>query len=359
MKPDERQFYARHFSLAEVGETGQQRLKQSRVLVIGAGGLGCPALQYLTAAGIGQLTIYDGDRVELSNLHRQPLYRSDDVGKWKAKCAAARCLEQNPWIRVEGVANWITPNNIEALVHTHDLVIDCTDNLATNALIHDACYLARTPLIAAAIHRFEGIIHRYTFDNERQACARCLHPDIAGPAHVDSCAERGVIGALPGIFGAMQAEIALHHVLRIETLPHAVSWIMDLKTMQARQISWSQRQDCPLCAASKFPSLVELHPNEPNVIITSLDTMNANAKLIDIREKEERVAAPLPPQLASEHRPLSSWKSTQLFKHQPYILLCAKGKRSEHLAKKLRREGYAQVFSLKGGIDTLTGYLNT
>ncbi len=354
MQPDERQFYTRHFSLAEVGETGQQRLKQSRVLVIGAGGLGCPVLQYLTAAGVGQLTICDGDHVELSNLHRQPLYRSDDVSKWKATCAVTRCHEQNPWVRVDAVTTWITSENIEVLVRTHDLVLDCTDNLATNMLIHDACYLGRIPLIAAAIHRFEGIIHRYTFASKRQACARCLHADIAEPASVGSCTERGVIGALAGVFGSIQAEIALHHILKIETLPHTTSWIMDLKTMQTRLIGWSQRKDCALCAASKSPSLAELHPNEPNVIITSLDTLDAKkARLIDVRETEERVTTPFPSQLASEHRPLSSWKSTQLLKHQTYILLCAKGKRSEHLAKKLHREGYTKVFSLKDGIDAL------
>ncbi|GJL73370.1 MAG: hypothetical protein NMNS01_25690 [Nitrosomonas sp.] len=353
MQPDERQFYARHFSLAEVGETGQQRLKQSCVLVIGAGGLGCPALQYLTAAGVGQLTICDGDRIELSNLHRQPLYRPDDTGKWKAKCAVARCLEQNPWITVKAVTTWITAENIEALAHAHDLVLDCTDNLATNVLIHDACYLTRTPLITAAIHTFEGIIHRYEFNRKHQACARCLHSDIAQPAPVDSCAERGVIGALPGIFGAMQAEIALHHLLEIKTLSNATSWIMDLKTMQSRQIGWSQRQDCPLCAASKPPSLNALHPNEPDVNITSLDTVGANARLIDIREIEERITAPFPSQFASEHRPFSAWQNTFLPMHRPCILLCATGKRSAYLAKKLHQEGHTQVYSLKGGIDAL------
>ena len=353
MQPDECQFYTRHFSLAEVGEAGQQRLKQSRVLVVGAGGLGCPVLQYLTAAGVGQLTICDGDHVELSNLHRQPLYCPDDVGKWKAKCATARCLEQNPWIKAEAVTTWITLENIEELVGAHDLVLDCTDNFVTNALIHDACYLACTPLIAAAIHTFEGIIHRYMFDSERQACARCLRPDLAEPTGVGSCAERGVMGALPGIFGSIQAEIALHHILKIETLPHATSWIMDLKTMQTRKIGWSRRKECALCAASKLPSLTVLHPSEPEVNITSLDNVDAKARLIDIRETEERVATPLPSQLASEHWPLSTWRNTRLLKHQHYILLCTKGKRSEQLAKNMRLEGYAQVYSLKGGIDAL------
>lgn len=350
MQSDERQFYARHFSLAEVGEAGQKRLKQSRVLVLGAGGLGCPALQYLAAAGVGQLTICDGDHVELSNLHRQPLYRPDDIGKWKSACATARCLEQNPWIKVKAVTAWISPENIEKLVCAHDLVLDCTDNLTTNALIHDACYLACIPLIAAAIHTFEGIIHHYTFDSERQACARCLRPNLAESTGIGNCSERGVLGALPGIFGSIQAEIALHHILKIVTLPHATSWIMDLKTMQTRKISWSHRKDCLLCAVSRPPSLAALHPKQPNVTITSLDV---NARLIDIRETEERVTTPFPSHLDSEHWPLSTWKNTRLLKHQRYILLCAKGKRSEYLAKKLRRDGYTQVYSLKDGIDVL------
>lgn len=354
MEPDERQFYARHVSLTEVGEAGQQRLKQSRVLVIGAGGLGCPALQYLTAAGVGQLTVCDGDKVELSNLHRQPLYHPTDAGQWKAKCAADRCLEQNPWIKVETVTTWITPKNIEEMIHAHDLVLDCTDNLATNRLIHDACYLAGIPLIAAAIHRFEGIIHRYAFNHQRQACARCLRPDIVTSADIGNCAERGVMGALPGVFGTIQAQIALHHLLEIETLPHATSWIMDLKTMQTRMLGWDQRENCPLCAASKLPPFAVLHPNEPDVNIPSLDGMDANARLIDIRETDECVSTPIPPQFASEHRPLSTWQNKPLLQHQRYILLCAKGKRSEQLAKRLRLEGYAQVYSLKGGIDAIS-----
>jgi len=353
MQPDEHQFYARHLTLAEVGEAGQQQLKQSRVLVVGAGGLGCPALQYLTAAGVGQLTICDGDHVELSNLHRQPLYYPDNVGELKAKCATARCLEQNPWIELEAVTTWITPENIEELVHAHDLVLDCTDNLATNILIHDACYLACIPLIAAAIHKFEGIMHRYMFDNERQACARCLRPNLAEQTDVGSCTERGVMGAIPGIFGSIQAEIALHHILKIETLPHATSWIMDLKTMQTRKIGWSQRKDCTLCADSNPPSLAVLHPNKPEVDITSLDIVDIKTRLIDIRETKERVAITLPPHLTSVHWPLSNWRNTRLLKHRRYILLCTKGKRSEHLARKLRREGYTQVYSLKDGIDTL------
>jgi len=353
MKPDEHQFYLRHFSLTEVGEEGQQRLKQSRILVIGAGGLGCAALPYLAAAGIGKLTVCDGDQVELSNLHRQPLYCPKDVGQWKADCAALRCTEQNPWIQVKGEVTWVTAENIEELVQGHDLVLDCTDNLDTNLLIHDTCYLSGIPLVAAAIHRFEGIIHHYEYDHCRQICKRCLWPDGAMPTGVGNCADRGVIGALPGVFGILQAQIAIHHLLKIAPLPHATSWIMDLRTMQSLSIGWMQREDCPLCAAHETLSLAVLHPDERDSDIASLKDVDASARLIDIREPEERLIQPVSVQRNVEHKPLSMWNSHCLEKHQCYVLLCAKGRRSKQLARKLRLEGYTQIYSLKGGADAL------
>ncbi|CAE6508082.1 putative adenylyltransferase/sulfurtransferase MoeZ [Nitrosomonas nitrosa] len=354
MKPDEHQFYLRHFSLAEIGEEGQQRLKQSRILVIGAGGLGCAALQYLAAAGIGQLTVCDGDQVELSNLHRQPLYRPKDIGQWKSDCAAFRCAEQNPWIQVKGETAWVTAENIEELVQDHDLVLDCTDNPGTNLLIHDACYLSSIPLVAAAIHRFEGIIHHYEYDHSRQTCKRCLWPDGGISTEVGDCAGRGVIGALPGVFGILQAQIAIHHLLRIETLPHATSWIMDLRTMQSRSINWEQRENCSLCTTQEVLSLSALHPHEQDSDIAALEDVGTSVRLIDIREPGERLIQPLSVQLNVEHKPLSTWNSQCLEKHQSYVLLCAKGRRSKQLAQKLRLEGYAQIFSLKGGVDALT-----
>lgn len=203
--------YARHIVLPEIGGLGQQVLLASRVLVVGAGGLGSPALLYLAAAGVGHLTVVDPDHVSLDNLQRQVLYATDRVGRPKATSAAERLHALNPDIRVEPVAERLTAANALALIGRADLVLDGSDSFATRYLVNDACYLADRPLVSAAVLRFEGQLA--VFAGAQAPCWRCLYPTPPDPGLVPSCAQAGVLGAVAGVMGALQATAALKRLL--------------------------------------------------------------------------------------------------------------------------------------------------
>lgn len=352
MSNREAEFYIRQTSLADIGSEGQAALKASRVLVIGVGGLGCAAASYLASAGVGRLTLCDGDTVDYSNLHRQPLYSPEDENKQKAIVAAAKLRLQNPWVTVEAITQHASIKTIEALLTRHDIVLDCTDNLASNALIHDACYLHKTPLIAAAIHTFEGILHRYQFDQTQQVCGRCLQAVWKQPDGIGNCAERGVMSALPGVFGTMQAQVALHHLLKLETLSHGTSFTMDMRNMQTQLLAWDANPACPLCMQTPTPDLSSFHDDESELWVMSVDAI-ADAIIIDIRETEERSVQPAPKQFSNLAHPLSVWQNSFLDNTSPTILFCATGKRSLNLVKQLRQQGFGNVYSLHGGIKNL------
>ena len=204
--------YARHLALPEVGLEGQVRLKAARVLVIGMGGLGCPAAQYLAAAGIGQLTLADDDRVELTNLQRQPLYAEGDLGLPKAEVASTRLRALNSAIRIEALVERITASNVMELVQQHDLVLDGTDSLIARYLLADGCHLAGVPLVHGALRRFEGQVALFP---PQGPCYRCLFPRPPPPEAIDDCATAGVLGAVPGLLGSLQALEALKWLLGI------------------------------------------------------------------------------------------------------------------------------------------------
>jgi sulfur-carrier protein adenylyltransferase/sulfurtransferase len=244
MRANETEFYERQINVDEIGLAGQKRLANSKVLVIGAGGLGCPALQYLVSAGVGQITIVDADCIDLNNLHRQPIYHIADVGQAKALVVADKLSKQNPYIQITPLIDAFSLYNAEELVTSHDVVLDCTDNFETNYLIHDSCQKLKTDCIMASIHNFEGIVHRYVFSQLNSPCLRCRAPEIPRAGCVGSCVQRGIISTLPGIFGCIQAQVLLHHILKIETLAHACSWIFDLRNMQSTQLAWSTNKSC-------------------------------------------------------------------------------------------------------------------
>jgi len=237
----ERERYGRHLLLPELGEAGQERLKAARVLLVGAGGLGSPAALYLAAAGIGTLTIVDHDRVDLSNLQRQVLYDSGDVGAPKAEAAARRLRALNPGTRVDARVLRVDAGNVLELVAGHDLVVDGSDRLPTRYLVADACVLAGKPLVSAAIHRFEGQAFSY---RPGAPCYRCLFPESARAA-APSCAEAGVLGVLPGILGSVQAAEAIKLVAGIGT-----PLLGRLLTFDALEMRWQEFRS--FCAAMCF-----------------------------------------------------------------------------------------------------------
>jgi len=202
--------YARHIVLHEVGGPGQARLKAARVLVVGAGGLGAPVLLYLAAAGVGTLGVVDDDTVTLSNLQRQVIFATDDIGQLKAECAGAAVARLNPHVAVEAHAVRLTAANALDLIGRYDLVADGSDNFATRYLVSDACFFAGKPLVTAAVGTFDGSLttiraHETRADGTRNPTYRCLFPQPPPAGTVPACAEAGILGALPGVLGSLMA----------------------------------------------------------------------------------------------------------------------------------------------------------
>jgi molybdopterin-synthase adenylyltransferase len=242
---DERERYARHLMLEGVGEEGQERLRAGRVLVIGAGGLGSPAAQYLAAAGVGSIGIADGDRVELSNLQRQIIHGSSDLGRPKLLSARDRMLEINPGIQVETIGEWLTAENIGGIVGRYDFVLDATDNFEAKFLINDACLAAGTSYSHGGILRFRG--QTMTVIPGKSTCYRCIFPEPPEPEVALSCSKAGVLGVLPGVIGAIQATEAVKFLLGIGELLTSRLLTYDLLTMRFREVALGRNPDCPVC----------------------------------------------------------------------------------------------------------------
>ena len=248
---DQIQRYARHIILPEVGGTGQERLLGSRVLVVGAGGLGAPVLLYLAAAGVGTLGVIDDDTVDLSNLQRQIIHDTAAIGVTKVDSAAARISAINPDVTVERHHARLAANNALALVDGYDIVADGSDNFATRYLVNDACYLSKRPLVSAALLRFDGQIATFkAHEGPPHPCYRCVFPEAPPPGTVPSCSEAGVLGALAGLVGSMQAVEVVKELLGIgESLSGRLLMIESLAS-QFRKLTVPRDPDCPLCGTT-------------------------------------------------------------------------------------------------------------
>ncbi|UTF53242.1 SAMP-activating enzyme E1 [Natronosalvus rutilus] len=253
LDPTQLDRYSRHVIMDEVGPEGQQRLLEGSVLVVGAGGLGSPAIQYLAAAGVGRLGIVDDDVVERSNLQRQIIHGDDDVGRPKVDSAADYVAQLNPDVTVEKHEQRLTPANVADLVADYDVVLDASDNFATRYLLNDHCVLSGTPLSHGAIYRFEGQIT--TFDNRNRGaetestppCYRCLFPEAPEPGTVPDCATTGVLGVLPGTVGCIQATEVVKLLLeKGETLEGRLM-LYDAMGMTFETVEIRHNPDCPVC----------------------------------------------------------------------------------------------------------------
>ena len=346
MEPD----YSRQRLLKEVGAAGQARLAASRVLVVGAGGLGVPVLQYLAGAGVGTLGIVDDDRLAASNLHRQPLYARADVGLPKAELARASLGALNPAVNVEVIGTRFTAANALALVSRFDLVIDCADNFRTKFLVNDAAVLAGRPAVFASVYQYEGQLQVYRPD-AAHACLRCLWPDALQDGVVGNCAETGVLGPVPGVLGSLQSLLALKILLGIDGQLAGELMLLDLANLTSTKIT------APRCAACVAPGCSRIHSITPqeNTMEVSFPTLAAaraaGYEVIDIRNDDEVAAIPsgarhIPmPQLLADPSPVAAGG--------PYLLMCAGGKRSLATAQKLAAQGI-HVKSLIGGVGALT-----
>ena len=256
---EQAQRYARHFVLKEIGVAGQERLLQSRVLVIGAGALGSSALMYLAAAGVGVIGICDGDRVELSNLSRQIIHRQSDIGTLKTESAKRALIELNSDVTIQLISERVTPDNIEAVISPYDFILDCTDRFETKFLINDACVLMEKPFSHAGAVRFEG--QAMTYVPRRGGCLRCVLSGV--PENAASCAEAGVLGSIPGILGCIQATEAVKYLLGAGELLTGRVLHIDGLTMRTQTINiGAADENCPVCGKEKASFSILQHRGE-------------------------------------------------------------------------------------------------
>ncbi|MEZ0325694.1 MAG: ThiF family adenylyltransferase [Fimbriimonas sp.] len=331
-------FYSRQIRLPEVGEEGQNRLKHARVLVIGAGGLGCPAMLYLAGAGVGHLGVADGDQVDPSNLHRQPLYQASDIGSPKTHLAAERARSLNPFIDVREHHSRITARNAESTLSEYDLILDCTDNFKAKFLLNDTCVRLGKQLISASVDRFDGQLLAISSEGP---CMRCLWPEAPEDGCVGSCEDDGVLGYVPGVLGALQAGEAIKCILGLGL--YGVLTLVDLRDVTTSQVKLRKNPDCPTCGEGT-PAIRD------GLFVSDLHSTDL---IIDIREPYETIVQPLN---RVKQMPMSNFDVTDkaLKEANRVILVCAKGLRSAHLAVHLRQMGLTNVFSYDGGASDIS-----
>lgn len=334
--------YRRQTILPEVGEIGQEKLKNARVLVVGAGGLGCAALPYLAAAGVGTIGICDGDLVEPSNLHRQVLFGPADRGLAKAEIAAQSIRRLAPWTRVIVLDRRLDAEAAATVVSQFDLVIDGTDNFAAKFALNDACVAQGTPLVQASLHRFQGQLLVVDPSSEG-GCLRCMWPEAPYDGCVGTCAEEGVIGVVPGVFGVLQANEAIKLILGLPGVLSDRLLLLDLQDYEQRKVSRKRRPDCPVCGVSSPVDQID-------VSLAQVQRLGLSA--IDIREADEE--GDIPQSIQAVKAPLSDLERLVETTRTagPCVLICAHGIRSAKAARWLRGYGI-EAHSLVGGVEAL------
>ena len=363
---DEIKRYSRHLIMPEVGVDGQRKLKAAKVLCIGAGGLGSPVAMYLAAAGVGRLGLVDFDVVDFSNLQRQILHGTPDVGRSKLASAKDRLHALNPEIQIDTHETALSSQNALQLFEPYDVIVDGTDNFPTRYLVNDACVLLGKPNAYGSIFRFEG--QASVFATKDGPCYRCLYPEPPPPGLVPSCAEGGVLGVLPGIIGVIQATETIKLILGIGEPLIGRFLIFDALRMKFRELKLRKDPDCPVCGT--HPTVTQLidyeqfcgvTPAAPESItvnnateITSVELkqrMDRGEKptIVDVREPNEYQICRIP---GSELIPLGDVPKRfgELDPNEEVIVHCKSGVRSARAADFLRSVGFKRVLNLKGGI---------
>jgi adenylyltransferase/sulfurtransferase len=345
--------YSRQVALREVGPQGQAKLRAASVLVVGAGGLGVPVLQYLAGAGVGRLGIVDSDRLEPSNLHRQTWYTLAECGREKAALAAARVRALNPEVRVETHALRLDATNAGQLVQGYDLVLDCTDNFSSKFLLNDVALRSGKPVLFASVYQYEGQLQLVAGD-DASPCLRCVWPEATRDGLVGNCAEAGVLGPVPGVFGSLQALEALKLLLGLPGLAGNEMLIFDLITLSTQRLRARRASGCVAHQRAASPAAPLLVAESPDVQFGSVEeAAAAGYTIIDVRDMHERQAEPVP--AGSLHLPMTKLltEAVNLDLEGRYLLVCATGRRSSAAADLLRSQGFRACRSLRGGLKGL------
>lgn len=351
--------YSRHLILPEIGLEGQERLKKAKVLVVGCGGLGCPLLMYLTAAGVGHIGLIDDDVVDASNLQRQVLYTVDDIGLAKVDCAKRRLKALNPHVEFTTYKTRLTSENALKIFEAFDLVADGTDNFPTRYLVNDACVLSGKVNVYASIFRFEGqasVFNLLEKDGDRGPNYRDIFPSPPPPGMVPSCSESGVFGVLPGIMGSIQANEVIKLITGVGEPLSGKLFLFDSLDFTSRIMKLKKN---PLTVISelvdyeRFCGLKHAEQNkEPfEISVQELSKWKNEEKqfqLIDVRESYERNIV----DISGELIPLGMLENSleKIDPKLPIVIYCRSGKRSLHALEILKKAGHKNLFSLKGGI---------
>src|SRR5947209_4634223 len=356
--------YSRHLIMPEVGMEGQQKLKAARVLCIGTGGLGSPLALYLAAAGVGTLGLVDFDVVDFTNLQRQIIHSTSDVGRKKLDSAAEKIEAINPFVDVVRFDTRLSSDNALRIFEDFDIIVDGTDNFPTRYLVNDACVLTGKPNVYGSIFRFEG--QASVFWAERGPCYRCLYPEPPPPGLVPSCAEGGVLGVLPGIIGAIQANEAIKIILGAPDIMVNRLLLFDAWRMRFRELKLRKNPDCPVCGNN--PTIKELIDYEqfcgitqPTETKSTMEEITAtqlkqrldqgdDIQIIDVREPHEYEIGQIP---NSKLIPLGQVlnRMNEIDPDRETVVHCKMGGRSAKAIDALQRSGFAgRLINLKGGI---------
>jgi molybdopterin/thiamine biosynthesis adenylyltransferase/rhodanese-related sulfurtransferase len=353
VKMQESEFYSRQTVLNEIGTDGQEKLKDTKVLIIGAGGLGHPAATYLAAAGLGTIDILDFDHVEFSNLNRQVNFDPEQCGLPKAEMLSQNIKKQNPFIKGEAILTRLTVDNAKQILSDYDVLLDCTDNFPTKFLLHDFAWTLNKLLIQASLFQFEGQIQTFDYrEKKSQGCLRCLWPKTPEQSCVSNCQEAGIVGAIAGTLGSMQALEVIKTILNLGTPLENTTLTLELLDLTIQKIKWVKDDDCPLCGTDA--SITQLshdlyhHLEEFEVSSFAL----ADYHCIDIRELDEIKKNPLPDLIQSEHWPYSNFKNWdyEINTEDNYLFICQSGIRSKVLVQNL---GHENCFSFYNGVEGL------
>ena len=358
--------YSRHLILPEVGMEGQRKLKAAKVLCVGTGGLGSPMAFYLAAAGIGTLGLVDFDVVDASNLQRQIIHSTKDIGRKKLDSAAEKLLALNPALNVVKHETMLTSANALDILKDYDIVADGTDNFPTRYLVNDACVILGKPNVYGSIFRFEG--QASVFATEQGPCYRCLYPEPPPPGLVPSCAEGGVLGILPGLVGVIQATEVIKLILGNGQPLIGRLLLVDALNMRFRELKLRKNSECPVCGEhptvtqlidyQQFCGIVPETPQEKNVK-NGIPQMSVNelkrrldagedVQLIDVREPYEYQIAQIGGKLIPQND--VPQRLAEIDRNREVVVHCRSGARSQRIAEFLVQNGYPQVSNLAGGI---------
>ncbi|HEX4014412.1 MAG TPA: molybdopterin-synthase adenylyltransferase MoeB [Candidatus Cybelea sp.] len=346
--------YSRHLLIPEVGLQGQERLRAARVLVVGAGGLGSPSLQYLAAAGVGTIGVIDDDAVDETNLQRQTLFSPANVGQSKALVAAARLRDLNPSIAVEPLPFALDGDNAREIVRQYDVVLDCTDRFATRYLISDACFFEKKVDVYASIFRFDGQLS--VLCAQSGPCYRCLFPEPPPAELTPTCAEGGVLGALAGVVGSWQSAEALKILLGVGEPLAGRILLIDTLRARVREVRFERDPACALCGDAPQIFDVERAPAEvaEDRTIVEIDAEELSetlddATLLDVREPHEAVLGTIDGSVSIPASQLEA-RMSELDTARRYVVACRVGVKSLWAVRRLREAGFGRLAHLRGGL---------